>query len=62
MRRRLTVAAACLCVVVLPLGYGRKKAGYTGTNKGFNAYSVRTSNALWRATAGAESVKKNRAE
>src|SRR2546427_249289 len=24
-------------VVVLPLGYGRKKAGYTGTNKGFNA-------------------------
>jgi MoCo/4Fe-4S cofactor protein with predicted Tat translocation signal len=45
-------------VVVLPLGYGRKKAGYTGTNKGFNAYAVRTSNALWRATAGAESVKK----
>ena len=45
-------------VVVLPLGYGRKKAGYTGTNKGFNAYVVRTSNALWRATAGAESVKK----
>jgi len=45
-------------VVVLPLGYGRKKAGYTGTNKGFNAYAVRTSNALWRATAGSESVKK----
>jgi molybdopterin-containing oxidoreductase family iron-sulfur binding subunit len=45
-------------VVVLPLGYGRTKAGYTGTNKGFNAYVVRTSNALWRATAGAESVKK----
>jgi molybdopterin-containing oxidoreductase family iron-sulfur binding subunit len=45
-------------VVVLPLGYGRKRAGYTGTNKGFNAYAVRTSNALWRATAGAESVKK----
>jgi len=45
-------------VVVLPLGYGRKKAGYTGTNKGFNAYVVRTSNALWRATAGSESVKK----
>jgi molybdopterin-containing oxidoreductase family iron-sulfur binding subunit len=45
-------------VVVLPLGYGRKKAGYTGTNKGFNAYAVRASNALWRATAGAESVKK----
>ena len=30
-------------VVVLPLGYGRKKAGYTGTNKGFSAYAVRTS-------------------
>ena len=28
-------------VVVLPLGYGRKNAGYTGTNKGFNAYAVR---------------------
>src|SRR6267142_2234239 len=30
-------------VVVLPLGYGRKRAGYTGTNKGFNAYAVRSS-------------------
>jgi len=45
-------------VVVLPLGYGRKRAGYTGTNKGFDAYVVRTSDALWRATAGIESVKK----
>ncbi len=45
-------------VIVLPLGYGRKKSGYTGTNKGFNAYAVRTSDALWRATAGAGSVKK----
>jgi MoCo/4Fe-4S cofactor protein with predicted Tat translocation signal len=49
-------------VVVLPLGYGRKRAGYTGTNKGFNAYAVRTSNALWSATTGAESVKKTGAE
>jgi len=32
-----------LTVVVLPLGYGRKRAGYTGTNKGFNAYAVRSS-------------------
>ena len=40
-------------VVVLPLGYGRKRAGETGTNKGFNAYtSVRSSNALWTATGG----------
>jgi len=39
-------------VVVLPLGYGRKRAGYTGTNKGFNAYAVRTSNALWTAAGG----------
>jgi MoCo/4Fe-4S cofactor protein with predicted Tat translocation signal len=38
--------------VVLPLGYGRKRAGYTGTNKGFNAYEVRTSNAMWSATGG----------
>ncbi len=38
--------------VVLPLGYGRTRAGYTGTNKGFNAYVVRTSNALWSATGG----------
>jgi MoCo/4Fe-4S cofactor protein with predicted Tat translocation signal len=36
--------------IVLPLGYGRSKAGYTGTNKGFNAYVVRASNALWTAT------------
>ena len=28
-------------VVVLPLGYGRKNAGFTGTNKGFSAYVVR---------------------
>ena len=38
--------------VVLPLGYGRTRSGYTGTNKGFNAYIVRTSNALWVATGG----------
>jgi molybdopterin-containing oxidoreductase family iron-sulfur binding subunit len=45
-------------VVVLPLGYGRKKAGYTGTNKGFNAYAVRTSNALWMASAPTSAIKK----
>jgi len=45
-------------VVVLPLGYGRKKAGYTGTNKGFNAYVVRTSNALWTVPAPASVIKK----
>jgi MoCo/4Fe-4S cofactor protein with predicted Tat translocation signal len=38
--------------IVLPLGYGRTRAGFTGTNKGFNAYAVRTSNALWTATGG----------
>ncbi len=38
--------------VVLPLGYGRSRSGYTGTNKGFNAYVVRSSNALWTATDG----------
>ena len=39
-------------VVVLPLGYGRKRAGYTGTNKGFNAYAVRSSTALWITSGG----------
>ncbi len=38
--------------VVLPLGYGRSRAGYTGTNKGFDAYVVRTSNALWTSFDG----------
>jgi len=38
--------------VVLPLGYGRTRAGYSGTNKGFNAYVVRSSNAPWTATGG----------
>jgi MoCo/4Fe-4S cofactor protein with predicted Tat translocation signal len=38
--------------VVLPLGYGRSRSGYTGTNKGFNAYVVRTSNALWTSFGG----------
>ena len=38
--------------VVLPLGYGRSHAGFTGTNKGFNAYVVRTSDSLWVATEG----------
>jgi len=37
---------------VLPLGYGRTLAGFTGSNKGFNAYAVRTSNALWVASDG----------
>jgi MoCo/4Fe-4S cofactor protein with predicted Tat translocation signal len=45
-------------VVVLPLGYGRKRAGYTGTNKGFNAYAVRTSGGLWMATAPTSAIKK----
>ena len=45
-------------VVVLPLGYGRKKAGYTGTDKGFNAYAVRTSDALWTASAPTSAIKK----
>jgi MoCo/4Fe-4S cofactor protein with predicted Tat translocation signal len=45
-------------VIVLPLGYGRKRAGYTGTNKGFNAYAVRTSDALWTAFAPTSTIKK----
>jgi molybdopterin-containing oxidoreductase family iron-sulfur binding subunit len=45
-------------VIVLPLGYGRKKAGYTGTNKGFSAYAVRTSDALWATYAPSSAIKK----
>jgi molybdopterin-containing oxidoreductase family iron-sulfur binding subunit len=45
-------------VVVLPLGYGRKRAGYTGTNKGFNAFAVRSSAALWTASAPSSVIKK----
>ncbi len=49
-------------VVVLPLGYGRKRAGYTGTNKGFSAYEVRVSDALWSTTASSEAIKKTGGE
>src|SRR6266487_3384538 len=49
-------------VVVLPLGYGRKRAGYTGTNKGFNAYAVRASNALWSVGAPGTAIKKTGGE
>ena len=45
-------------LVVLPLGYGRLKAGFTGSNTGFNAYMVRTSDALWTVAAGPETIKK----
>src|SRR5215472_1427094 len=38
--------------IVLPLGYGRSRAGFAGSNKGFNAYVVRTSDALWVAKKG----------
>ena len=38
--------------VTLPLGYGRKRAGFTGNNKGFNAYVVRTSKALFTSAGG----------
>ena len=33
--------------VVLHLGYGRTKAGRTGTGVGFNPYGLRAANALW---------------
>jgi MoCo/4Fe-4S cofactor protein with predicted Tat translocation signal len=43
-------------VITLTLGYGRARAGQTGTNKGYNAYAVRASNGLWSAPA--DSVRK----
>jgi molybdopterin-containing oxidoreductase family iron-sulfur binding subunit len=33
--------------VTLHLGYGRKVAGHVGNGAGFNAYALRTSDALW---------------
>ncbi len=33
--------------ITLHLGYGRERAGRVGTNKGYNAYKLRTSDALW---------------
>jgi MoCo/4Fe-4S cofactor protein with predicted Tat translocation signal len=34
-------------VITIHLGYGRKRAGRVGSNQGFNAYCLRTSNAPW---------------
>jgi molybdopterin-containing oxidoreductase family iron-sulfur binding subunit len=36
-------------VVTLPLGYGRTRAGRVGDGAGFDAYALRTSDALWSA-------------
>jgi len=38
--------------VTVHLGYGRRKAGRAGTGAGFDAYALRTTNALWFATGG----------
>ncbi len=38
--------------VTVHLGYGRRKAGRAGTGTGFDAYALRTTNALWFATGG----------
>jgi molybdopterin-containing oxidoreductase family iron-sulfur binding subunit len=38
--------------VTVHLGYGRRKAGRAGTGTGFDAYALRTTNALWIATGG----------
>ena len=38
--------------VTVHLGYGRRKAGRAGTGVGFDAYALRTTNALWFATGG----------
>ena len=36
--------------ITLHLGYGRTRAGQVGNNRGFNAYSIRTSKKLWDST------------
>jgi MoCo/4Fe-4S cofactor protein with predicted Tat translocation signal len=38
--------------VTVHLGYGRRKAGRAGTGAGFDAYALRTTNALWFASGG----------
>jgi molybdopterin-containing oxidoreductase family iron-sulfur binding subunit len=45
-------------VITLHLGFGRTRAGRSGTGAGFNAYPVRTSSAMHFAT-GAEAKKTN---
>lgn len=47
--------------VTLHLGYGRQHAGRVGTNKGYNAYTLRTSDALWQG-AGLTIQKLSREE
>jgi molybdopterin-containing oxidoreductase family iron-sulfur binding subunit len=42
--------------ITLHLGYGRTKAGRSGTGMGFNPYGLRTGKALWQDT-GLEAVK-----
>jgi molybdopterin-containing oxidoreductase family iron-sulfur binding subunit len=37
--------------ITLHLGYGRTRAGRTGNGRGFNAYAIRESSALWIAPA-----------
>jgi molybdopterin-containing oxidoreductase family iron-sulfur binding subunit len=37
-------------VITLHLGYGRRRTGRVGNNKGFNAYEIRTADAPWAAT------------
>jgi Fe-S-cluster-containing dehydrogenase component len=39
--------------ITLHLGYGRTRAGTVGSDRGFNAYAIRTSQAPWIATASA---------
>lgn len=36
-------------VVIVPLGYGRTRAGRVGNNIGFNGYKIRTANGQWFA-------------
>jgi len=38
--------------VTVYLGYGRRKAGRAGTGAGFDAYRLRTTNALWFSSGG----------
>ncbi len=46
--------------VVVTLGYGRSKSGHIGTGTGYNAYSVRTSEAMDVATGATLTVTSDR--
>ncbi len=46
--------------ITLHLGYGRPAVGFVGESAGFNAYQIRTSNAMWNGLAQVERTGERR--